>query len=100
MWMAGLCGALLAMVVAASANAAPPPPVQDWTRTEAREDCASYSSLRTAYFGDTHVHTKYSADSVLARNRSTVRDAYNFAQGTTIGLAPYDAFDNPGRLAT
>jgi len=64
-------------------------PTQDWTRTETREDCASYNPLRNAYFGDTHVHTKYSADSVLARNRNTVRDAYNFAKGGQVELAPY-----------
>jgi|GEM_PF-41835 len=96
-----LAGSALAVAaLAAPAVADPPLPTKDWTRTEVREDCDSYDSLRTAYFGDTHVHTKYSADSVLARNRTTVRDAYNFAKGTAIGLAPYDAFDNPGRLAT
>lgn len=96
-----LAGCALAVAAfAAPALADPPMPTADWTRTEVRENCASYNPLRTAYFGDTHVHTKYSADSVLARNRSTVRDAYSFAKGGTIGLAPYDAFDNPGRLAT
>jgi len=96
-----LAGAALAVTtLAASALADPPMPTADWTRTETRENCASYNPLRTAYFGDTHVHTKYSADSVLARNRSTVRDAYDFAKGIAIGLAPYDAFDNPGRMAS
>ncbi len=102
LWMAGLCGALLAVLaLSLPAHAGSPPlPEKDWTRTETRADCAGYSALKNPYFGDMHVHTKYSADSVLARNRSTVRDAYSFAKGATIGLAPYDAFDNPGRLAT
>ena len=92
--------ALVVTALAGLAFADPPMPAADWTRTEVRADCASYNALRNAYFGDTHVHTKYSADSVLARNRTTVRDAYSFAQGGTVGLAPYDAFDNAGRLAT
>jgi hypothetical protein len=92
--------ALLFTIGAGAAFADPPLPTRDWTRTEVREDCANYNALRTPYFGDTHVHTKFSADAVLARTRNDPRDAYMFAQGGTIGLPPYDAFDQPGRFAT
>lgn len=83
-----------------SAPAEPPLPTQDWVRTEVREDCDDYNELRNPYFGDTHVHTKYSADAVLARTRNDPRDAYSFAQGGTVGLPPYDALGVPGRTAT
>ena len=81
-----VAAALCVLVGAAPAPADPPLPVQDWTRTEVRDDCASYSALRNPYFGDMHVHTKYSADAVLARTRNDPRDAYSFAQGGTVGL--------------
>ncbi|HET9061666.1 MAG TPA: DUF3604 domain-containing protein, partial [Candidatus Binatia bacterium] len=74
-------------------------PTQDWTRTETRADCASYAPLRTAFFGETHIHTGYSGDAVFVRVRTTPRDAYMFAQGDPVGLPPYDAFDDPTRFA-
>jgi len=97
LWLFPLSAGLALATVAA---ADPPLPVQDWTRTETRDDCLNYNPLRSPFFGDTHVHTKYSADAVLARTRNEPRDAYKFAQGGTIGLPPYDALDVPGRLAT
>ncbi|HEY2772654.1 MAG TPA: DUF3604 domain-containing protein [Candidatus Binatia bacterium] len=96
-------GAVTVMFGAAASSAfadPPPPPAKDWTRTEAHADCDNYYPLRHPFFGDTHVHTKYSADAVLARTRNTPYDAYNFALGTQVGLPPYDASNNPGRFAT
>lgn len=97
-WTPGL-GAVLAaaLVAAAPAQADPPPPEQDWTRTEVRDDCTNYNPFRNPYFGDTHVHTKYSADAYLARTRNDPYDAYDYATGLTVDLPPYDA---TGREAT
>lgn len=74
-------------------NAQPGP----WQRTEVRTPCADFNVTRNAYFGDTHVHTTYSIDAVVFGTLNTPRDAYRFANGETIGLAPYDAMKNPAR---
>ncbi len=74
-------------------------PTQDWTRTEARADCASYNPLRMPLFGETHIHTSFSGDATFVRVRTTPRDAYMFAQGAQIGLPPYDSSDQPTRFA-
>jgi len=97
---AAFVSAVFVTIGASVAQADPPPPAQDWVRTETRADCTNYNPLRTPFFGDTHVHTKYSADAVLARTRNDPYDAYNFAKGGTVGLPPYDAMDVPGRTAT
>ena len=86
---------LMAAVLASSspARAVPGP----WQRTETREPCANFNVLRSPYFGETHVHTAYSVDASIFDVRGTVRDAYNFATGHPIGLAPYDAQGNGTR---
>ncbi|MFN2424879.1 MAG: DUF3604 domain-containing protein [Candidatus Binatia bacterium] len=93
-------GVLAAVVLSVAGSAAHAAPVQDWVRTEVRADCSNYNPLRAPFFGDTHVHTKYSADAALARTRNDPYHAYDFATGGTVGLPPYDAFDVPGREAT
>ncbi len=92
--MAMLCASLL-LTAAASAE----PPQQDWTRTETRADCASYTPLRSPFFGETHIHTSFSGDAAFVRVRTTPRDAYRYATGEQIGLPPYDAMDQPTRFA-
>jgi hypothetical protein len=72
-------------------------PEQDWVRTETRDDCLDYTAVRTAYYGETHVHTSASLDARLFRVRTDPRDSYNFAQGAVQGLPPYDLMDNPFR---
>src|SRR5881398_3597997 len=91
-----LAAALLALSLAAGSAQAVPGP---WQRTETRQPCASFELYRQPYFGDTHVHTAYSADAVFAGTRENPRGAYRFAQGEPIGLPPYDAEGTPTRTA-
>ncbi|MBU6281158.1 DUF3604 domain-containing protein, partial [bacterium] len=99
--------AIATFVVACGNNsAAPPPPATPtpvptpdvssrapapWGRTEERESCSAYSVTRSPHFGDLHVHTTYSADAVTFNVLGTPTDAYEFARGNEIRLAPYDA---------
>jgi hypothetical protein len=95
--IAVLCAAVFVATAhtaqAGSFNAQPGP----WQRTEVRAPCAGFNVTRNAYFGDTHVHTTYSLDAVVFNTLNTPRDAYRFANGEAIGLAPYDGMGNPAR---
>jgi hypothetical protein len=86
---------VLLVLGTATAHAVPGP----WRRTETRQPCASFDKFRQPYFGDTHVHTAYSADAVFAGTRENPRGAYRFAEGDPIGLPPYDAQGMPTRTA-
>ena len=58
-----------------------------WQRTEDRAPCANFNRLRNPYFGDLHVHTRFSADAYIFGTRGGPRDAYRFAQGESITVA-------------
>jgi hypothetical protein len=92
-----LASTAMALVLASAPGRAttPPPP---WQRTETREDCASFNVLRSPYFGDTHVHTTQSVDAVLFNTLTTPRQAYEFAKGASLGLAPFDDMGNPAHV--
>jgi len=78
-------------VGAAHAQSAATAPTREprWARSEQRERCAAYDPLRTAFFGDTHVHTAYSQDASTQGTRTTPRDAYRFARGHAIAIQPW-----------
>lgn len=50
-----------------------------------------YNADRNAYFGDLHVHTRFSFDAYIFNVRATPDDAYNYARGATVKhAAGYD----------
>lgn len=59
---------------------------------QGREPCLRREPLRQALFGDLHVHTGLSMDTVIRGGRSRPEDAYRFALGESISL-----FDGSGR---
>ncbi|HSP97253.1 MAG TPA: DUF3604 domain-containing protein, partial [Candidatus Dormibacteraeota bacterium] len=66
-----------------------------WQRTEERAPCDDYDPLRQPFFGDLHVHTRYSADASIFGTKAEPRDAYDFARGGTIMFS--DADEQPTR---
>ncbi len=58
--------------------------------------CTDYDPLRSPFFGDLHVHTSFSMDSIyfgggLDAGPAT---AYRFALGEPVGIAPFDSAGN------
>jgi hypothetical protein len=74
-------------------------PMLDWERTEAREPCDQFVATRAPFFGELHVHTAYSSDAAIAGTLALPRDAYRFAKGEALGIAPFDRDGNPDRIA-
>ncbi|MEO8604420.1 MAG: DUF3604 domain-containing protein [bacterium] len=68
-----------------------------WQRTEDREPCDAFDALRQPFFGDLHVHTRYSADASIYGTKAGPRDAYDFARGGEIAVS--DADEQPTRHA-
>ncbi|MEM9862019.1 MAG: DUF3604 domain-containing protein [Myxococcota bacterium] len=66
-------------------------------RPSEREPCADRNPLRNPYFGDLHVHTRFSFDAASYDVRTGPADAYRFARGEALGLPPYDTEGNATR---
>ncbi len=66
-------------------------PTAEVRYTEERAPCAERNPLRDAYFGDLHVHTRHSFDAYVGDVRATPDEAYRFARGDSVRVAPLDA---------
>lgn len=58
---------------------------------QSAQPCDHYTSTRQAFFGDFHVHTRYSLDASTQGTRTTPDEAYRFARGEAIGIQPWTA---------
>jgi hypothetical protein len=81
---------VMLLVLAACGEGAAPPPASD-AGPEATAGSGlpvaveiERNPLRSAYFGDTHIHTNLSFDAYLMGTRRTPDDAYEFAKGAAI----------------
>src|SRR6188474_2411804 len=69
---------VLVAVLGSAAWAQMPPP---WTRSETREASTRYDPFRSPYFGDIHIHTRFSADASIFGTTIGPRDVYDFVRG-------------------
>ena len=69
------------------------------TGAESSEDRPAANPERNAYFGDLHVHTRFSFDAFIFNVRATPDDAYRYAKGEAIPHAGgFDVQMNDGPL--
>ncbi len=88
------CGDPQSFVLPAPDAGEPPAPFR---YTEERAPCADRNPLRNVYFGDLHVHTRFSFDAYFWETRADPSDAYRFAKGEPIRIPPSDATGQPSQ---
>ncbi len=66
-----------ALTAPALNHASPEKAVRQYS--ESREPCTRYDENRQAFFGDLHVHTRYSLDASTQGTQTTPDQAYRFA---------------------
>ncbi len=66
------------------------PSALPFERTEDRTPCESFDRQRRPFFGDLHVHTRYSFDSYISSQRNDPWGAYRYAKGEPITLSDED----------
>ncbi len=82
---------VLLLALAAGCAGEEGPARADAVPDELHAECADRDPLRQLYWGDLHVHSVRSFDSYLYDTRATPDEAYRFARGEAIGIAPLDA---------
>ncbi len=55
----------------------------------AEPECAQYNPQNNLYWGDLHVHTRYSLDASTQDTRTTPAQAYAFARGAPLAIQPW-----------
>ena len=57
--------------------------------TQERQPCRDHQPLMQPFFGDFHVHTRYSLDASTQGTRTTPAQSYEFARGARLELQPW-----------
>ncbi len=79
---------------------AEPSPANLVTYTEEREPCDCRDENRNLYWGELHFHTIQSFDAHTYETRTTPAQAYEFAKGGEVALAPLDEEGNGTRIVS
>ncbi|MFT4519536.1 MAG: hypothetical protein ACI9JM_001933 [Halioglobus sp.] len=67
----------------------PPLATAEIEYTEQRSPCSNHDPLMQPFFGDFHVHTRYSLDANTQGTRTTPEQAYEFAKGAKLEVQPW-----------